>query len=458
MRTDVAAGGAGRSSAVRGVIAAVLLLAGASGCRPAAEASERRIVPESRWVGGIPVREIEESYWAESVTRAGLNTVAATVYAHQGDWDSDDLRWDTAEEPGLVRQIRAAKQAGLRVVLILRVSLNHAYPRNRHLWHGMILPRDEARLDRWFVRYTDFVAHFARMAEAEGVDMLGIGSEMSALSSTRPVTARPVLEAYYLDAAKQAAEHARIRAADLDLGPEELSGYVHLGRYLEDRSAAWRAWAEVAACTDAEDPIAAINARRAGLDARWRGLAASVRAVYGGAVTYAANFDQYQEVGWWDALDGLGVNAYFPLRAWDEPATAATFEASWVRILRDLQTFAARPEHRGRKVWFTELGYSFRKVSTVQPWAGSGLAVVEAEPEPRVLLWERQPQDDTERQQALTALARVAERFPGLLQGVLYWKLSTDPRHLAIEPFAVWVRDDDGTDPTLAALRALRGG
>ena len=38
------------------------------------------------------------------------------------------------------------------------------------------------------------------------------------------------------------------------------------------------------------------------------------RAVYKGKLTYAANWDgEFEEVAFWDALDVIGVQAYFPL-------------------------------------------------------------------------------------------------------------------------------------------------
>lgn len=47
---------------------------------------------------------------------------------------------------------------------------------------------------------------------------------------------------------------------------------------------------------------------------RWRDLIKKIRAIYSGALTYAANFYQeYQAIQFWDALDFIGVQAYFPL-------------------------------------------------------------------------------------------------------------------------------------------------
>lgn len=50
----------------------------------------------------------------------------------------------------------------------------------------------------------------------------------------------------------------------------------------------------------------------------WRTLAARVREVYSGLVTY--NCDKYQEdrVRWWDAVDVISSSGYYPVGTWDE--------------------------------------------------------------------------------------------------------------------------------------------
>ena len=78
-------------------------------------------------------------------------------------------------------------------------------------------------------------------------------------------------------------------------------------------------------------------------DARWRKIIAAVRQVYHGKLTYGGNWDSFQEVTFWDALDYIGVLAYFPLTksvnpsqteiaaAWDRKCsrTAQLFESAW---------------------------------------------------------------------------------------------------------------------------------
>jgi hypothetical protein len=53
----------------------------------------------------------------------------------------------------------------------------------------------------------------------------------------------------------------------------------------------------------------------------WRRVIAAVRGVTSARLTYAANFDAYQRVAFWDALDAIGIQAYFPLT---DKATSAS--------------------------------------------------------------------------------------------------------------------------------------
>lgn len=112
-----------------------------------------------------------------------------------------------------------------------------------------------------------------------------------------------------------------------------------------------------------------------GQDAEWREVIAAVRDVYAGPITYAANHDEYTEVEFWDALDFIGVDAYFPLS--DIPTTILSdLRRSWEPILESLDSLA---EHFGRKVVFTEIGYPSQEGATVQPFNPSHSDVVSDE-------------------------------------------------------------------------------
>lgn len=431
------------------------------------------------YLGGIQVNEPDLDHWVESLDAAGLNTVSVTNYAKQGDWDSANLWWDD-DRDGVLAEIRAAESHGLHSVLILRVALDHAFERNRFLWHGMIQPNTEEDLAEWFDRYERFVVEWARIAQDEGVDVLMVASEMNSLTSTVRLEEMPSLERYFLDESQQ----ANRRAAFLDnaegvdtrhLWTRGGNSYDSLAEYLDDRIAVEQSWAEQVAGIgaadqdgdlDSETAVAAMNRRRELLERYWTDLIARVREVYDGPLGYAANFDQYHEVAFWDQLDVMGINAYFPLRSGslderDEETLRRELVDGWRGVLDGIDAFRRGQGVPDMPVLFSELGYTRRSGTTIQPWAGEGLALLsEGDGGTKLIAWQDRPLRPEERALAIGALHEAlheadGERERPLLAGLLYWKLSTIPGHREIEPFVAIVGEEP-PDPTVAALRQFR--
>jgi hypothetical protein len=420
--------------------------------------------PDRFLLGGIQVNEPDHEAWVRALHDSGLNSIAVTVYAHQGDWDTDHL-WFDDEAEWVVHEIRTAKRAGLHVVLVLRVALDHAFPRNKFLWHGMIMPRTDTQLASWFRTYAQFVRHWAATAQREGVDVLGVASELNALTSTIPVDDIPVLEEYYLNPEKQDDHHRRVLEQGERIASRHLRGswdetYDELPAFLDDRSAAHREWAKHLTFDGQENHLQRINRRRALLEKHWTAVIHEARRSYAGALTYAANFDQYQLVGFWQHLDLIGVNAYFPLRQHPVPVEEIphlypTLEAGWLGILEEMARFRRRAKVADKGVLFTELGYAFRANSTVQPWAADGFSLVGDWKDPELMVWEERPIDYQERALAVRALRRAAKRVdPEMIRGLLYWKLSTVEGHREIEPFVLIV-GAQRRDPMLDELLAF---
>lgn len=422
--------------------------------------AERKPPPPQKWVGGIQVNEPDHLVWGTTLKSQGLNTVEVTVYAKQGDWNSSNL-WYEEEELAVLSEMRMAKTLGLQVVLVLRVALDHAFEANRFLWHGMIMPASDEALDEWFVRYRAFVEKWAVIAEREKVDVLAIASEMSSLTNTKPIDKLPLLEAFYLDENKRAEFEAIVLDGDR-ITPRHLAmagggDYVDTRTFLRARADKWAKWAHVTAFSASSDPVSSINRRRKRLEAGWRDVIRATRERYRGKITYAANFDQYEQVGFWDAFDLIGINAYFGLRDrldYDsKEQLRSELRAGWTNVLRGIDGFrksAGVPNHR---VLFTELGYTRRRGATVAPWASTVFEVVTLEGQSKLVLWADRPHEDTERAEALAALADVTNsRFGDMFAGVLYWKLSTIADHRAIEPFVLPI-DPLAQDPMLGSLQ-----
>ncbi|MFQ5570400.1 MAG: hypothetical protein ACE5G0_12035 [Rhodothermales bacterium] len=97
----------------------------------------------------------------------------------------------------------------------------------------------------------------------------------------------------------------------------------------------------------------------------WRRLIADVRQVYDGELTYAANwYEEYEDITFWDALDYIGVQAYFELSKAENP-TLDMLREGWVPYKETMQRLSERV---GLPVLFTEIGYRNVPSAAAEPW------------------------------------------------------------------------------------------
>ncbi|HYR28547.1 MAG TPA: hypothetical protein VEU30_08780, partial [Thermoanaerobaculia bacterium] len=99
-------------------------------------------------------------------------------------------------------------------------------------------------------------------------------------------------------------------------------------------------------------------------EGEWRQVIAKVRAIYKGPITYGANWDEVEKVGFWDAVDWIGVSAYFPLVDAASPQRAQLVEA-WEPVTRRL---AALSRKHAKPVLFTEIGYRSTPGAAWRQW------------------------------------------------------------------------------------------
>ncbi len=85
----------------------------------------------------------------------------------------------------------------------------------------------------------------------------------------------------------------------------------------------------------------------------WTALIGKIRQRYHGKLTYAANWDNFHRVDFWEKLDYIGIDAYFPLSSSATPKTE-TLVHQWDSVKQVLKEFS---EQRGKPVLFTEYGY-----------------------------------------------------------------------------------------------------
>lgn len=98
--------------------------------------------------------------------------------------------------------------------------------------------------------------------------------------------------------------------------------------------------------------------------ADWHRVIDAIQGQYHGLLTYSANWDEETQVGFWDRLDLVGINAFYPL-AEHKGAGLAELRAGGRERARRLGEWARR---EGRSVMFTEFGYTARPDPAVRPW------------------------------------------------------------------------------------------
>lgn len=109
----------------------------------------------------------------------------------------------------------------------------------------------------------------------------------------------------------------------------------------------------------------------------WKALISEIRKVYSGPITYAANWDVYREFDFWEDLDAIGVNAYFPID-----------RDHWKKWKVQMKSFS---DKTGKPVIFTEFGYRSVEATRKKPWEG----------------WQDRPVSEKEQKEALELLLKT---------------------------------------------------
>lgn len=138
----------------------------------------------------------------------------------------------------------------------------------------------------------------------------------------------------------------------------------------------WRAWftnyskvilqyAELAAEEGMESLCIGAELRQSmSHETEWRGLIANVRKRYPGIVMYSVNWDDYEDFTFPDAVDAIGVQAYFPI-AYGLRPSRRDMELGWEHALRSFERWALK---MNKPIVFTEVGFHSCKGSLGRPW------------------------------------------------------------------------------------------
>ncbi|MEA3488803.1 MAG: hypothetical protein U9R44_00470 [Candidatus Omnitrophota bacterium] len=219
----------------------------------------------------------------ERVREVGTDYVSILVTWYQTTcWSGDIHRTEkTPSDEAMIHVIQKAHRLGMKVMITLRLDL---LDKSDGSWRGEICCVREADWDEWFRKYTEFVMYYVDMAKKEKVEMISIGTELSAAATAK--------------------------------------GYL------------------------------------------WKDLIKKVRSGYSGLLTYAAHWDCYMDIRFWDQLDYVGINPYFPLTEEMEP-TYDELMQGWNKWLPEIEDFQQKI---GKPVIFPECGCNSADGAAIRPW------------------------------------------------------------------------------------------
>jgi len=141
-------------------------------------AQQRGFALPSWQVDGYDGPDVEQSL--REIKAIGANWVELTPTWFQQDRHANQMTptGGTVSDSGLERAVALAHAQGLKVFLKPHVDLPVPGQDSRN----NILPRDRGA---WFAAYTDFITHYASMAQRLGVEQFAVGTELSSLSDDR---------------------------------------------------------------------------------------------------------------------------------------------------------------------------------------------------------------------------------------------------------------------------------
>jgi hypothetical protein len=180
---------------------------------------------------------------------------------------------NTPIDSAVLHIITVAQAIGYRVMLKPHLDVEDG------TFRGEISPSDIAM---WFSSYTEFILHYARIAQQTDADLFCIGTELKSLSSRN----------------------------------------------------------------------------------EWIGIIDSIRCIYDKPIAYAANWDEYPHVGFWEYLDFVGIDAYFPL-AHSREATIEEYLENFDLWLYQIDNFQKNIE---KEIIIPEVGFRSVKGSGVTPY------------------------------------------------------------------------------------------
>ena len=148
--------------------------------------------PSSPAGSGFDYRAIDHvSWWHDGYLQSDATAARAGLAATRANWSGVLVTWymerrdsnaivpdpqQTPTDAAVARAIQELQGLGLKVMLKPHVDVRDG------TWRGTIRPTDTAA---WFASYDGFITHYAALAQANGVELFDIGTELVTMSDWR---------------------------------------------------------------------------------------------------------------------------------------------------------------------------------------------------------------------------------------------------------------------------------
>ena len=161
----------------------------------------------------------------------------------------------------------------------------------------------------------------------------------------------------------------------------------------------------------------------------WTNTINLIRGVYTGKLAYAANAtfagDEFTSVAFWNLVDVIGLDAYFPLTNHGDP-TLAELVAAWSNNKNGENVVAAITNFKGayptKPLIFTEIGYRSVAATNTAPWDFTMTGAV----------------DGIEQQNCYEAMYEVWSRQPTIMTGNFWWAWAVPPPSSSDTDYTPW--------------------
>jgi len=219
----------------------------------------------------------------EMLRDLGIDHLQINVTRYQDRFNSTRIYATemTPSDSSITYAIKKSHELGLKVMLKPHLDLKDK--EDGTYWRADIGFQSDLKWDSWFREYKEFITHYARIAESNGVELFCIGTELSFTTQKNK---------------------------------------------------------------------------------KWLDVIKAVKKIYSGKLIYAANWDNYKNIGFWSELDYIGIDAYFPLSYKKDP-TLYELKNGWKKWMSEIEDLSFTEK---KPVIFTEIGYSSTPDAHMQPW------------------------------------------------------------------------------------------